>query len=310
MDLGLNEHHQTALLNYMRFARCQRAQYVRSIQACFDDVRDSRLVEDTYTKDEVLEVLGGLAGVVKAELEGELIDISHTQSALLQQLCSQAEQWHLKLQINTEDLENRELLDKMKQFENQESIAGGIKAPGLSGKAPRLEPIGDTSGSTALLQREVDRLQHENNTFRERLKTLETQVTSVLEEKSNLSTKLSETRAEVGRLTSELSGQQQHEAAGDSAELQQLREQLSALQMSAVSGQEKVNTDLASTKHKLLEIQEQLDMAERELEKKFSQTAAYSNMKKMLAKKNDQLKELRRLLQRYQPDVDGGGQED
>jgi leucine zipper transcription factor-like protein 1 len=39
-----------------------------------------------------------------------------------------------------------------------------------------------------------------------------------------------------------------------------------------------------------------------ELERKFSQTAAYANMKKILNKKNEQIKELRRKLQHYEPD--------
>jgi leucine zipper transcription factor-like protein 1 len=39
-----------------------------------------------------------------------------------------------------------------------------------------------------------------------------------------------------------------------------------------------------------------------ELERKFSQTAVYANMKKILNKKNEQIKELRRKLQHYEPD--------
>jgi leucine zipper transcription factor-like protein 1 len=39
-----------------------------------------------------------------------------------------------------------------------------------------------------------------------------------------------------------------------------------------------------------------------ELEHKFSQTAVYVNMKKILNKKNEQIKELRKKLQHYAPD--------
>ncbi|KAL1482275.1 hypothetical protein MTO96_033898 [Rhipicephalus appendiculatus] len=60
--------------------------------------------------------------------------------------------------------------------------------------------------------------------------------------------------------------------------------------------QQKLESDLVVTKQKLLEVQAQLDLAEKELEKKFSQTAAYTNMKKMLSTKNDQIKELRTAL--------------
>lgn len=36
-----------------------------------------------------------------------------------------------------------------------------------------------------------------------------------------------------------------------------------------------------------------------ELEKKFQQTAAYRNMKEILTKKNEQIKEIRKRLQRW-----------
>ena len=38
-----------------------------------------------------------------------------------------------------------------------------------------------------------------------------------------------------------------------------------------------------------------------ELEKRFSQTGAYKNLKKMLASKNASLKELRKRLDKYEP---------
>ena len=50
-------------------------------------------------------------------------------------------------------------------------------------------------------------------------------------------------------------------------------------------------------------MQHQLNMAEKELEKKFSQTGAYKNLKKMLASKNDTIKEMRRKLNAYEPDT-------
>ena len=54
---------------------------------------------------------------------------------------------------------------------------------------------------------------------------------------------------------------------------------------------------------RFLEVQHQLNMAEKELEKKFSQTGAYKNLKKMLASKNDTIKEMRRKLNAYEPET-------
>ena len=51
-------------------------------------------------------------------------------------------------------------------------------------------------------------------------------------------------------------------------------------------------------------------MAEKELEKRFSQTGAYKNLKKMLANKNDTIKDLRKKLNEYEPSNDDVKEED
>ena len=66
-----------------------------------------RLTEDTFTADEVTEMLDGLEAVVRGEVESELINTAHTNVLLLRQLFMQAEKWHLKLQADISELENR-----------------------------------------------------------------------------------------------------------------------------------------------------------------------------------------------------------
>lgn len=99
-------------------------------------------------------------------------------------------------------------------------------------------------------------------------------------------------------------------------------------------GRQEVQTQLDQTSEQLLQVQSQLQLAEQvwhgllslffsmipflpltflfpensqELERKFSQTAAYATMKKILTTKNEQIKELRKKLQSYEPD-DGAGE--
>ena len=65
------------------------------------------LIEDTFTIDEVAEMLDGLLVVVVGEMETELINTAHTNILLLRQLFQQAEKWHLKLAADISELENR-----------------------------------------------------------------------------------------------------------------------------------------------------------------------------------------------------------
>ena len=48
----------------------------------------------------------------------------------------------------------------------------------------------------------------------------------------------------------------------------------------------------------------QTTQTQEELDKKFSETTQYNNMKKMLQRKNEQLKEIRSKLRRYEPTDD------
>lgn len=66
-----------------------------------------RLVDETFTVDEVREMLDGLQTVVRGEVEMELINTAHTNVLLLRQLFSQAEKFYLRLQSDISELENR-----------------------------------------------------------------------------------------------------------------------------------------------------------------------------------------------------------
>lgn len=59
--------------------------------------------------DEITEMLDGLCAVVRGEVESELINTAHKNTLLLRQLFCQAEKWHLKLQADISELENRYL---------------------------------------------------------------------------------------------------------------------------------------------------------------------------------------------------------
>ena len=66
-----------------------------------------RLYEDTYTLEEIVEMLDGLHTVVYSEMETELVNSNHMSVLLLRQLLTQAEKWHLKLAADMSQLENR-----------------------------------------------------------------------------------------------------------------------------------------------------------------------------------------------------------
>ena len=64
-------------------------------------------MEDTFTSEEVKDMVSGLCAVVNGEMETELIHTSHTHSLLVAQLLQQAETWHLNMKVDISALENK-----------------------------------------------------------------------------------------------------------------------------------------------------------------------------------------------------------
>lgn len=58
-------------------------------------------------------MLDGLLSIVRGEVESELINTSHTNVLLMRQVFQQAEKWHLKLQADISELENRYAIQDM-----------------------------------------------------------------------------------------------------------------------------------------------------------------------------------------------------
>uniref|UniRef100_A0A8C1HV17 Leucine zipper transcription factor-like protein 1 n=1 Tax=Cyprinus carpio carpio TaxID=630221 RepID=A0A8C1HV17_CYPCA len=271
-DFGFNEHHQNEVINYMHFARSKRALRLKTIDSCFQDLKDSRLMEETYTVDEVSDMLDGLQVLVHGEVEMELINTAHTNVLLLRQLFSQAEKFYLRLQTDISELENRELLDQVAEFEKTDFKANS---------------------------KEISRLQEDNDKLKARLRTLESQAMSALDDKSKAERALKELQKSQGDQQSAIHAQEITNLEGTVAAMQaDFEKTLNA----NVASQKDLQDCLVSAKHDLLRVQEQLSLAEKELEKKFQQTAAYRNMKEILTKKNEQIKDLRKRLQRYESD--------
>ncbi|KAJ4925353.1 hypothetical protein JOQ06_018085 [Pogonophryne albipinna] len=252
-EFGFNEQHQNEVINYMRFARSKRVLRLKTIDSCFEELKDSR------------------------------------------QLFSQAEKFYLRLQSDISELENRDLLEQVAEFEKTDFKTPDKKNQETS--KPKLAPLNE-GGVSELLNKEIARLQEENDKLKTRLRTLESQATSALDDRSKAERALKDLQ--------KVQGEQQF--AARSQEIGSLEDTVAALKvdyeksLSANSVSHKsLQENLISAKHDLLRVQEQLSLAEKELDKKFQQTAAYRNMKEILTKKNEQIKEIRKRLQRYEP---------
>ncbi len=63
-------------------------------------------MEDSYTDKDVENILDGVCGVVKADVQKELIYVTHTMALLLRSMFQQAETIMFDLKADTTQLEN------------------------------------------------------------------------------------------------------------------------------------------------------------------------------------------------------------
>lgn len=288
---GLIDQHESAIVNYMRFSRYQKSIKLKSICRSFQDILSARLSEDTYTRDEFKEIITDLMDIIKTDVDQELMNTSHMNALLLVQLFQQAEKWHLKLQADISELENRELLEQMRSFEEKEFH---LSKESDQKFITKLEPITDSGSS--LLNMEIERLNQEKTRLNDKVRNIEAEARNYNKENQELKQSLEKIEEELNEYKNKFSKND------SSKEVEELRGQILELQLNIEKNSLKNNdhSELSSAKHELLKVKEMLELAEKELEKKVQQTVPFQNLKMMVQKKTDQIKDLRKKLSKYE----------
>lgn len=255
---------------------------------------------------------------IRTEVEAELIHTAHTNVLLLRQLFLQAEKWHLKLNADLSELENRELLEQIREFEERQ-FAGASRDADFK---PKLTPINE-GGGAALLKIEIQRLEEDKDALEQRLKQVghcraplnagqqtnapfrslpqvEAQALALGRDKTRLATELD--RALGAGSAQQITGSSGEDLAAMERQLSRLDKDLASARLQGDRRAEEATGEVAAAKQELLRVRSMLEMAEKELEAKVSQTTPFKNLKAMLQKKNEQMKELRRRLNRYEED--------
>jgi len=120
-DLGVNEHHEEIIREYVRYSREQKTIGIRSFRSAADDFKTQRLSDEAMmTVNEVNDLLDEFIDILEKEFEQELTHQYRVNALLIKQLFQQAEQWFLKLNPNFDQLENRRLIDLIRDYEQHQ----------------------------------------------------------------------------------------------------------------------------------------------------------------------------------------------
>jgi leucine zipper transcription factor-like protein 1 len=166
-DLDVNEHHESIIREYVRYSREQKTIGLRSFHSAADDFKTQRLSDEAMmTVNEVSDLLEEFIDILEKEFEQELTHQYRVNALLIKQLFQQAEQWFLKLNPNFDQLENRRLIDLIRDYEQHQ--LNTKKSKRNQNISAIMDPINDTK-STILLKTEIQKLQQLNNQLKTRL---------------------------------------------------------------------------------------------------------------------------------------------
>ncbi|KAI5696929.1 hypothetical protein M8J76_000417 [Diaphorina citri] len=310
-DFGLNEHHQSILKSYIQFARYLRQQNLKSVELSFQDVIESRLLEATYTQTEVTQILHNLKQLVTLDIENELINVSHINCLLLKQLFSQAEKWYLYLNIDISEIQNKHLLDIVRSLDDASAPNDSAANLMTALKPTKLQPLEQISVEkiSAVLKTEIEKLKTTNEQLGTQNEELREETEKLKGQRQLLNALMDTKDAELKDLKEKLekSDRETNESKGRAEDKQEVETVLNDFEQVL---SEQLSEELDKMKQDIRQAQATLTLAQEELERKFNQTTTYMNMKKMIKKKNDQIKQLRQRLTKYEPDIPDTGEED
>eukprot|EP01137_Pigoraptor_chileana_P014103 Opistho-2@68341 len=189
---SLCPHHEQQLYSCMRLLKAKRRQLLKEIDVIFEKFAATRLVDDTYTRNELAEMLGVLQSIAKGDLDAELAHSCHTHALLVAQLFGAAQSAGVELSIDEDALENMDLLSEMAAREEELATTTHVASKVADG---RWHPAGGFITPTALLQQDIDRLRKELVVAHERTRKAEAAAAVGLLEKSAMESMRAETAA-------------------------------------------------------------------------------------------------------------------
>jgi len=293
--------HDEQLIDYLRFLRRKRDSAIAEVVAEFNDAKETRLFEDNYSVDEVVQVLDGIVTNVRTVMKRDLQNAGFSSVLLLKQAFEQAEERGIPLSTDVNATEDRNLLDYIAQWDQDIHGGSGAAPPPMRARATMnsrpaaraLPVIGQTQDPK--LVADLQSARDDNAELQERFSRLQVQTTAALRDKSAMQAQLdslahsapmeavdaaevASLRAQVAELQAELDGAHAPPQAGGSG-VDSLMQELHSLQ--------EVNSQLAAD----------LDASRAEASARVERSQQFVNLRQMLAKKNALVRNLRGVLQ-------------
>eukprot|EP00997_Jenningsia_sp_PLL12_P009960 NODE_704_length_1497_cov_99.196823_g581_i0.p1 GENE.NODE_704_length_1497_cov_99.196823_g581_i0~~NODE_704_length_1497_cov_99.196823_g581_i0.p1 ORF type:complete len:276 (-),score=83.57 NODE_704_length_1497_cov_99.196823_g581_i0:225-1052(-) len=235
----------------------------------------SSLIDDSYNKADVADILAGLQAILKVTIEKDQKETTTAFANVLTQIMAQADKGGLALNVDIQQLDNPSTMGHMGALEK--GMMGAALLPGLAPLgAPKPKPAALAPIQTAPAgpsERELE-LEESTKSLADKLSKVQQQFSTMMQEKSKLTQELNRIK--------DLS---ESSAANEAAKVIDLQKQLDE----ARTQLERKDTEVQSH--------------QKELTGKLSESQQFKTLKKLLAQKNQQVKDMRTKLSKYEPEA-------
>ena len=329
--------HGEQVKQYLRFFRAKREVQLQEINAIVADCKEDRFGDagDIFNRDEILEVLDELCVHIQNCVRTDLQRTVSMGVLAIRQLFEEAEAHGIELEVDTALIEDKSLIEEVENM----ALDGPSKA--LRSKTNRLKSIGrehdELAQKVAQLEEEAARRDGDVKTLKERASALQLENASLVAGEAALrreADRLREMlRQQGGAAGGGGGGAEQKAAEGKGADasgqrgppsgnaMRSARERLKSGSISqeefdAVAAQHGTK-DARGYQRRLRDLQDQHEQLQAELadakdllrsEKgididSFKKSRQFVQMRKLMATKTRQVKDLRARLDRYEPDI-------
>lgn len=271
--MELTPTHQAQISRYFAFFKGKRERHLKELEAISEDVKDDRCSDDVYNRDDVRSIMDSYCIQVSSAVKEELEKVSNLSAVYVSQLLAQAQAASLTLETDISLIEDQGRIEQIKELA---SMKPGPPVP-KRGPLPQLNAQG-YSNDPALLQ-ECQDLKEENRKMADRFQQMQAQTTDLLRERASLSGELEKVKENFKRVRAEMAGAQ-----------------LSA------GGIQEIENSLGETKKLLDDKKQECEQMRQDLKQRLGDSAQFRELKTIIAKKNQMIKELRARLGQYEVD--------
>jgi len=268
--MDLSDYHREQLSKYVCFFRNKREVQVAEIKELFNDAADELQTDALLNYDEMSNILSTLGDSVQSNFTEDLKRTVNMSVLAIQQLLADADAQDLELQMDTSKIEDSHLIEEIERMK--------LDASSNAGKAKK-------TGRLVSLRDEQQRIIGDNA-------SLEAQLEKLREENQKLHDTNDKSKQSISNLTYEVESLKRHKSSDkeektSGSKVLDVQKELDEERDALVS----LRAELADARDIILG---KLGCDLEEITKNFKKSNQYSQLRKTLGQKTDQLTDLRR----------------